>query len=275
DHTPADAPPPDIIVVPGGSTQHLLEDVAFMEWFRSAAEKAELVLTVCTGAFVPAKLGLLDGKTATTWYGAVENLREAAPKVTVQPGRRFVDNGRIVTTAGVSAGIDGALHVVARLLGRNVAERTAQYMEYHWSPEAYLARTYTLLNPSVDERGRRFQQASIAEDEGNVEQALAAFRELAQSDPADAYAWYRVGASLQRLGRLDEAIAAAERATTAPEVRAPALYNLACARALKGDKEGALRSIREAVDAGFDDFHALRTDPDLASIRSDSRFPRL
>lgn len=136
------APPPDVIVVPGGDSRALTNDARFMTWARKAFAGAEISMSVCTGAFVLAKAGLLDGRTATTWFGAIESLRKAVPGASVQDGRRFVDQGRVVTTAGVSAGIDGALHVVARLLGRDVAEKTAQYMEYRWTPEPYLVDTY-------------------------------------------------------------------------------------------------------------------------------------
>lgn len=144
-----DAPKPDVVVLPGGPSGRLTNDPRFMAWATQAMQDAEVTLTVCTGAFVAAKAGLLDGQVATTWYEAIDRLRQAAPKATVQEGRRFVDSGRIVTTAGVSAGIDGALHVVARLVGRSAADQTARYMEYHWSPEAYLARSYSYLNPGL------------------------------------------------------------------------------------------------------------------------------
>jgi transcriptional regulator GlxA family with amidase domain len=142
DFTIDDAPHPDVIVLPGGSSSALTNDARFMAWARKALDGAEVSMSVCTGAFVLAKAGLLDGRVATTWFGAIDRLRKAAPNATVQEGRRFVDQGRIVTTAGVSAGIDGALHVVARLLGRGVADQTARYMEYRWSPEPYLVETY-------------------------------------------------------------------------------------------------------------------------------------
>lgn len=142
DFTTKDAPTPDLIVVPGGNSSTLANDAHFMAWARKAFDGAEVSLSICTGAFVLAKAGLLDGRTVTTWFGAIEALRKAAPRTTVQEGRRFVDQGRVVTTAGVSAGIDGALHLVARLLGRDVADKTARYMEYRWTPEAYLVQTY-------------------------------------------------------------------------------------------------------------------------------------
>ncbi|MGZ7079425.1 MAG: DJ-1/PfpI family protein, partial [Thermoanaerobaculia bacterium] len=121
------APKPDVLIIPGGPSNNLTDDPAFYAWTKKAAEEAEVVQTVCTGAFVIAKTGMLDNLEVTTWYGAIGHLREDFPRVTVKDGRRFIDNGRIVTTAGISAGIDGSLHLVARLLGRRVADQVAQY----------------------------------------------------------------------------------------------------------------------------------------------------
>ena len=137
-----DAPKPDILVIAGGGGATLTNDPKAMAWIKAVAAKAEVSLTVCTGAFVLAKTGMLDGRDVTTWYDAIPRLREAQPALRVHDGRRFIDSGNVVTTAGVSAGIDGSLHVVARLLGREVADNTARYMEYHWVPEPYLARSY-------------------------------------------------------------------------------------------------------------------------------------
>src|SRR5436305_11754024 len=105
---------------------------------------------------------MLDGHDVTTFHGAIEPLRKNYPNARVQDGRRFVDNGHIVTTAGISAGIDGSLNVVARLLGRRVADEVATYMEYHWTPEAYLATKYAYLNPSTNEAGRQIQNGDVA-----------------------------------------------------------------------------------------------------------------
>jgi len=137
-----DAPLPDILVLPGGNSNVVIEDKKAMDWISRATGKAEITMSVCTGAFILGKLGLLKGKTVTTWYGAIDRLRKAVPDANVQEGRRFVDSGRIITTAGVSAGIDGALHVVARLHGRGAADETARYLEYRWTPEPYLIAGY-------------------------------------------------------------------------------------------------------------------------------------
>ena len=271
----ADAPEPDIVVIPGGNTASLLHSDAFMSWLKSASAHAEITMTVCTGAFTVAKLGLLDGKQATTWYGAIPALRSATPKATVVEGRRFIDNGSIITTAGVSAGIDGSLHAVARLLGRQVADRTAQYMEYHWTPEPYLAQHYVALNPSLDDEGRRLQQASILEDEKSWADAAAAYRSLIERNPDDTFAWYRLGATLHAAGQYDAAIDAARHATGAVDLRANAFYNIACAQALQGKKDAALDSLKQSVAAGFKAKGSLERDPDLAGVRDDARFKEL
>ena len=134
-YTFANCPTPDIIILPGGNTSIPLSNVEVIEWVKKSSRNAEVVMSVCTGAFLLAKAGLLDGLEATTHWGSIESLKQNAPRATVRENRRFVDNGRIVTAAGVSAGIDASLHVVDRLLGRESASKTARYMEYKWEPE--------------------------------------------------------------------------------------------------------------------------------------------
>jgi transcriptional regulator GlxA family with amidase domain len=132
----ADCPAPDLLLVPGGQgTRREMHNPAPIDWIREASAKAELVLSVCTGALLLAKAGLLDGLGATTHHGAVDLLREVAPRAEVHADRRFVDNGRVVCSAGIAAGIDMSLHVVGRLLGAEVAAKTARHMEYPWAPQ--------------------------------------------------------------------------------------------------------------------------------------------
>jgi transcriptional regulator GlxA family with amidase domain len=132
-HSFESAPRPDVLVVPGGwGTRREMHNAQLVDWVRGCATEAELVLSVCTGALILGTAGLIDGLEATTHAGAIELLRETAPACTVLPERRFVDNGTIITSAGISAGIDAALHVVGRLLGTPVAQATASYMEYRW-----------------------------------------------------------------------------------------------------------------------------------------------
>lgn len=134
-YTIANCPKPDIIVLPGGDGRKSAEDPAVRAWVEKNSRNCTAILTVCTGLGILAKTGLLDGKEATTWYGAIDRYAATYPKIKFHKNTRFVDNGQIVTTAGVSAGIDGALHVVERLLGMDAALATAKYMEYDkWKP---------------------------------------------------------------------------------------------------------------------------------------------
>ena len=126
-------PHPDLLVVPGGwGTREQMTNAGLIDWLRTTAPRCEIVLSVCTGALLLAKAGLLDGLSATTHHAAFDLLRQSAPKCTVRESERFIDNGQIVVAAGVSAGIDASLHIVARLLGKDAAQATAAYMEYSW-----------------------------------------------------------------------------------------------------------------------------------------------
>ncbi len=136
-HTFADAPPIDLLIVPGGmGTRPLMHVPAVLEWIAHRAAQAELVLSVCTGALLLAKAGLLAGLEATTHHGALDLLRASAPETRVRDDARYVDNGRVVTSAGVAAGIDMSFHVIDRLLGRDAALATARHIEYPWQPGA-------------------------------------------------------------------------------------------------------------------------------------------
>jgi transcriptional regulator GlxA family with amidase domain len=101
-----------------------------LDFVRDRAHTAEITLSICTGALILGRAGLLDGIRATTHHGAVEELRLAAPGAYVHAHERVIDNGKTVVAAGVSSGIDASFHVVARLLGREVAAETARYIEY-------------------------------------------------------------------------------------------------------------------------------------------------
>ncbi len=127
-------PQPDIIVLPGGGTSSALASPELIQWVKQTGAESEIAMSVCTGAFVLASAGLLDGKEATTYHSAIDGLRGFAPYTIVHEDQRWVDNGRVVTSAGVSAGIDASLHVVLRLHGKETAQATADYMEYDWRP---------------------------------------------------------------------------------------------------------------------------------------------
>ncbi len=175
----ADCPAPDLVVVPGGNVP---DDRAHVEWVQRCAAACELVMSVCNGAYLLADAGLLDGLEATTHHGSLEELAGAHPKTRVYTNRRFVDSGKILTCAGVSAGIDGALHVVERLLGDESARRTARYMEYEWRP-AEIAALHAQPGRLVNE-GPAYELAELAHRSG-VEAALARYR-LAEPRPDEA-----------------------------------------------------------------------------------------
>ena len=130
------APRPDIVVWPGGGTGPTSENPAVLNWINKLSADGSMNMSVCTGANILASAGLLDGLNVTTWHGFTDRLQEIVPSSTVHENTRFVDSGNILTTAGVSAGIDGALHMVARIKGHDVAKSTARYMEYDkWEPK--------------------------------------------------------------------------------------------------------------------------------------------
>lgn len=126
DYTLATAPAPKVIVIPAQSAP----DAALLAWIRKASDGADLTMSVCTGAFVLAKTGLLDGKAATTHHGAYTEFAMAFPNVALQRGARYVEAGKFASSGGLSSGIDLALRVVERYFGRAVARNTATTLEY-------------------------------------------------------------------------------------------------------------------------------------------------
>lgn len=132
-----DCPQSDILLVPGGyGTRREMHNPVLLDWIKTRAQTSQLVLSVCTGALLLAKVGLLDGLAATTHHLALDLLREVAPNTEVRENARVVDNGKIILSAGISAGIDMSLSVVAKLLGKQEAIATAKYMEYDWREDS-------------------------------------------------------------------------------------------------------------------------------------------
>lgn len=127
----------DILVVPGGrGTRSAIHRAELIDWIVQRSERIELTTSVCTGSFLLAKAGLLDGKATTTYWGSIERLRDAFPTVEVKENVRWVDAGDVVSSSGVSAGIDMALYVVQRLYGAETANITARDIEYeYWPPK--------------------------------------------------------------------------------------------------------------------------------------------
>lgn len=130
-HSLADSPPLRVLIHPGGQgTRRLMRDEEHLAWVRNQRDQVPLLASVCTGALVYAAAGLLRGRPATTHWAAFEELATADPSIQPRPGERFVDDGDIVTSAGVSAGIDMALHLVARLAGNERADQVRRGIEY-------------------------------------------------------------------------------------------------------------------------------------------------
>lgn len=130
DYDFAHAPIPDIILVPGGGVDP--SDTTVVNWIARASQKSAHTMSVCTGAFLLAAGGLLDSLTATTNFPAIETLKRISPKTIVVDKVRFVDNGRIITSAGLSSGIDAAFHLVSLYIGKAQTTRLANDLEYDW-----------------------------------------------------------------------------------------------------------------------------------------------
>jgi transcriptional regulator GlxA family with amidase domain len=126
DYTFANAPASKVIVIPAQSEP----SKAMLEWIRNASKNTDVTMSVCTGAFVLAKTGLLSGKSATTFHGAFGRFAMQFPDIELKRGARFVENGNLATAGGLSSGIDLALRVVERYYGREIAQQTAYNMEY-------------------------------------------------------------------------------------------------------------------------------------------------
>ena len=127
----SDCPKPDILVIPGGDgTKSLLANKNVIGWIRKSSQTAEMVLSICTGSLLLAKAGILDGLQATTHHTALELLSRLAPQTKIVSNTRYVDNGSVVTSAGVSTGIDMCLYVVGKLAGEEAAAKTVKNMEY-------------------------------------------------------------------------------------------------------------------------------------------------
>jgi transcriptional regulator GlxA family with amidase domain len=134
-HSFADAPAYDVLLHPGGQgTRPLMRDEAHLEWVRAQRTAVPLMTSVCTGSLVYAAAGLLQGRPATTHWGSLDLLAETDPSIEVRPDDRFVDDGDVITSAGVSAGIDMALHLVTRLASVERAREVRRYIQYDPAP---------------------------------------------------------------------------------------------------------------------------------------------
>jgi transcriptional regulator GlxA family with amidase domain len=141
-YTFENCPDIDIVLIPGGGgyradgtaygSRREMDNELVINWIKEKSATAEMVLSVCTGALLLAKAALLDGLKATTHYRAIDHLRKIAPHTEVIENVRYVDNGRVILSAGVSAGIDMSFYVVSKLLGADVASLGAKYAQYDY-----------------------------------------------------------------------------------------------------------------------------------------------
>lgn len=140
DHDLENCPQLDLLVVPGGwGTRGLVNDDRVIKWIRAQAQDAELVASVCTGSFLLAQAGLLEGRRATTHWQSLDRMEQTFPTISVVRDQHVVDEGSILTSAGISAGIDLALRVVSKVHGEAIGRATARYMEYPY-PEGNARR---------------------------------------------------------------------------------------------------------------------------------------
>jgi putative intracellular protease/amidase len=207
----ADAPQPDVLVVPGGGVRTARGSAPTLKWVADVTGRAQQTMSVCNGAFILASAGLLDGLTATTTAGNLERLKAEYPKTKVVVDQRFVDNGKIITTAGLTAGIDGALHVVSKLLGNGSAQQVALSEEYDWRPKGGFARAALAdrLIPDIEVHG--IGTWEVVRTEGGTdrwEKALRGTSDLGAAEILD-----RVGRELAANGKWTMA-AAAEKGTS-------------------------------------------------------------
>ena len=134
-YTINDHPSLDVLIIPGGVHIHEMEKPVVIEWIQRTTGTTQLTASVCTGAFLLAKAGLLDDKSATTHWEDIPDLRAMLPSMDIKEDVAWVDNGNIVTSAGISAGIEMALHLVTKLAGKELAVKTARQMQYTWNSQ--------------------------------------------------------------------------------------------------------------------------------------------
>lgn len=212
DHAFADAPAFDVLLVPGGDVDDAARSETVRGFVRERSRTADQVLSVCTGSHILAASGLLDGLEATTFHRALDSFAREYPKVKVIRDVRWADSGKIVTSAGLSSGIDASLHVVAKLRGVDAARTAALHLEYDWRPDGGFVRTRLadryLPNPDVKwpEGTQLHRRVSV----GDERQWRAQFQVVSDLPPAQLLAlvetaiedidgWERVGGETPNL----------------------------------------------------------------------------
>jgi transcriptional regulator GlxA family with amidase domain len=239
-YTLDDCPVPDIVVVPGGDVP--TSDLALREWIQARAKTADLMMSVCNGALVYANAGLLRGLEVTTHHSALQSLALFEPNAKVFTNRRFVDNGKVLTAAGIAAGIDGSLHVVERFYGQETAWRAARQMEYDWRPDE-IAKLHALPGTPVDNSEALRLVGSI--QRLGAAGALAEFKQL-EKPPSENQmnSW---GYALLSSSRPDEALLLFQLVADAHPQSPNAFDSLSEALERKNDRERALTAARACL----------------------------
>jgi transcriptional regulator GlxA family with amidase domain len=227
-----DCPPPDVILVPGGDVPD--GSVKLRDWLRARSPKTEVMMSVCNGALVYANAGLLQGLEATTHKSAMQSLALMDPSVKVVTNRRYVDTGHVVTTAGISAGIDGALHLVARFYGDDAAWKAARYMEYDWRPDE-IAKLHA--EPARLVEGIDAMRLITQTQKTGLDAALAEYKKMEKRPSEDEM--NRWGYTLLRAKRVDDAISLLRFVDAAFPASSNASDSLSEALESNGDREGA------------------------------------
>jgi putative intracellular protease/amidase len=166
DFTFDNAPKSDVLLIPGGGVGQHLDNARLIGWIVKKSEEVDHVMSVCTGAQLLAKTGLLDGQRATITYGMEEVLKRQAPKVEVVYPRRYVESGKFITTAGLTSGIDGALYLISKMAGQGAAQSAALSMEYNWQPDGKYSRAALADRYLPD--GLRYANSKLGSSRGTV-----------------------------------------------------------------------------------------------------------
>lgn len=192
DYALNEAPEADILLIPGGGVFAMQQDQQVLQWIRDRAKAVEYVVSVCNGAAILAKTGLLDGLTATTTAGLIDGFSAIAPKVKVVHDQRYVDNGKFITTAGLSSGIDGALYVVSKLFGKAQAQSAALRLEYDWKGDSKYARANLADRIIMLALGRAMAlpapegaQAELLSTQGSAQNWEVRWRVIGEAAPAE------------------------------------------------------------------------------------------
>jgi putative intracellular protease/amidase len=205
----ADAPEPDVLVVPGGGVKGARDSEPTLQWIRDRSAHARYTMSVCNGAFILGSAGLLDGLKATTTSGNIDRMRVAFPKTRVLEDQRVVDNGKIITAAGLSAGIDGALHVISKLEGMGKAQQVALDQEYNWHPASGYARAALADRQIPDVNLKDFGTWDLVSTEGSTDRWETVFHWSSDHSPAEAMD--RIGKTFESEGKWAPVNASASR----------------------------------------------------------------